>query len=230
MGKMKFYYNNHRINWYKVKYRSNEIHGYNPAINDYFKNDNNPEIYVKDENNFLKKIIIKFKTTQGNNFTIDISNMRTLDHLLTKYLYEIHHFELVDTSYKIEFSYKGKLIKFGDDTILGVFFSNDQNPLILVKDRYNLLSNDSLPKINIYFDGSNYSGAKRNFAVNYGTTVEQAIKMYLYEINEKLLIDSYYSKQNIFKLKFYYGRHNIFDEQSKVEDYFSGDNVKIIVS
>ena len=54
--------------------------------------------------------------------------------------------------------------------------------------------------------------------------------MYLYEINEKLLIDSYYSKQNIFKLKFYYGRHNIFDEQSKVEDYFSGDNVKILVS
>ena len=56
--------------------------------------------------------------------------------------------------------------------------------------------------------------------------------MYLYIIDEKLLIDSYYSKQNIFQLKFYYGRHNnnIFDEQSKVEDYFSGGNVKILVS
>ena len=54
--------------------------------------------------------------------------------------------------------------------------------------------------------------------------------MYLYENNEKLLIDSYDSKKNIFKLKFCYGGNDIFDEQSKVEDYFSGDNVKIIVS
>ena len=47
-------------------------------------------------------------------------------------------------------------IKFGDDTINGVFFSNDKHPLILVKDRYNLLSNDSLTNMNIYFDSIKY--------------------------------------------------------------------------
>ena len=230
MGKIKFYYNNQRIKWYKVEKRNNRILYNITTINDCFKNDNNPEIFVKDENNFLKAITVEFKTTQGNNFNINISNIRTLDHLLTKYLYEIHHFELVDTNDKIAFYYKEKSIIFGDDTILGIFFSNDINPLIRVRDRYNLLSNNSLKKKNIYFDVRKYSGGKKNFIVNYGTTVEQVIKMYLYIIDEKLLIDSYYSKQNIFKLKFYYGNHSyLLSEQSKVENYFLGENARIQV-
>ena len=54
--------------------------------------------------------------------------------------------------------------------------------------------------------------------------------MYLYIIDEKLLIDSYYSKQNIFKLKFYYGNHSyLLSEQSKVENYFLGENARIQV-
>lgn len=87
IGKIKFYYNNHRINWYKLEYRNNKILYYMNTINDYFKNDDNPEIYDEVGNNFLKSINVKYKTIQGNIFKKVIGNMRTLDHLLTKYLY-----------------------------------------------------------------------------------------------------------------------------------------------
>ena len=145
---------------------------------------------------------------------------------------------MVDTNDKIKFSYNDRPIKFGDATILGEFFSNEKNPLIFVNDRYNLLSNNTLTKMNIYFNDFGYSGKNRNYIINYRTTVEQAIKMYLYKIGDEVLIDSYYSKKNIYKLKFSYGNQsnifgeqiNIFGEQSNVENYFSGKNVRIQVS
>ena len=179
---IKFLYKGKQINWLNDDQKNYKISYNITSIGDYFENDNNPVIFVMDMNNFLSSINVTFKTTYGHCFNLTISSTRTLDHLLTKYVYEMKHFELVDT-YKIAFFYYNKQIIFGDNTTLNEVFLNDNNPLIAVVDANYLLYNNLLNKVNLYF--TRCDGREDYLAVNYGSTVEQAIKMYLYKLGEE---------------------------------------------
>ena len=188
---IKFLYKGKQINWLNDDQKNYKISYNITSIGDYFENDNNPVIFVMDMNNFLSSINVTFKTTYGHFYNLTISSMITLDHLLTKYVYEMKHFELVDTN-KIRFFYYNKQIIFGDNTTLNEVFLNDNNPLIAVVDTNYLLYNNLPEKINLIFQRTD--GRRDGLVVNYGTTVEQAIKMYLYQLDEEESIDSHYSK------------------------------------
>ena len=87
-----------------------------------------------------------------------------------------------------------------------------------------LLTNDNKQKINIAFINS---GKLILITARYGTTVEQLIKMYLYKVGGKELIDDYYSQK---KIKFIFDCKIIeFKEQKFVENYFRGTNADVQV-
>ena len=66
--------------------------------------------------------------------------------------------------------------------------------------------------------------------VNYGTTVEQLIKIYLYKKGDIKLINSYDWQKNASKLYFSYkGMPIKFGEQEFVENYFKGGIPKITI-
>ena len=223
---IKFLYKGKQINWLNDDQKNYKISYNITSIGDYFENDNNPVIFVMDMNNFLSSINVTFKTTYGHCFNLTIRRIRTLDHLLTKYVYEMKHFELVDTN-KIGFFYYNKQIIFGDNTTLNEVFLNDNNPLIAVVDANYLLYNNLLNKVNLFF--TRCDGRKNCLAVNYGTTVEQAIKMYLYKLGEEESIDSYYSKNNYLRFKFLYNACNIKGKQINVELFFNNPSPNITV-
>ena len=112
-----------------------------------------------DINYLIKPIDVTFITSHGNIFKVIINYKRTLGYLLMKYLDEIYHSELIDRNDKIQFLYKEQQFKFGDKTIVGELFLNDNNPLIIVMDVNNFLSNNSLEKMNILFD---FQGKRKN--------------------------------------------------------------------
>ena len=174
------------------------------TVGEFFLYDCNPVIYVTDIYKKIKYISVTFKTTLGNIFKTEINYKRTLGHLLMKYLFEIDHLELIDRNDKIQFLCNAQQIQFGDKTIIGEFFHNEKNPIILVTDINNLLSNNSLQKKNVKFDTTR--GKMNNLIVNHGTTIENLIKLYLYREGGLELIDNYYSKKNI---KFTFNGGNI---------------------
>ena len=63
------------------------------------------------------------------------------------------------------------------------------------------------------------NGRKDNIIVNYGTTVEQAIKIYLYRIAEEESIDSYYSKNKSPIYKYLFNGSNLIGEKRNVEEF-----------
>ena len=201
------------------------------SIGEYFLNDNNPLILVIDINQLLNPIDVTFKTTNGNNLVLTINYTRTVGNLLMDYLDKVAHSELIERNDKIQFLYKAQQFIFGNKSIVGELFKNDNNPVILVMDINNLLSNNMITKINVIF---NKDGIKIGFAVNYGTTIEQLLLKYLYRLGEQELIDSYYSKNyfKINKMKFSFNNDNIkFNDQNFVENYFRNNSlVHILVS
>ena len=229
-----FLYKGKPINWFIDNQQNNKVIYNITSIGDYFENDNNPVIFVMDTNNYLSlfNINITFKTTYGHCFNFIISSIRTVDHLLTQYIYEIQHSELVDTN-KITFFYQNKQLNFGDSTSLHEVFLNNINPLITIMDINYLLNNNLLNKLNLIFkrpDGRNYT-----ITVNFGTTVEQAIKMYLYLICESESLDNYYyyiTKKDIgFRFRFIYNAKQIYiGEKQNVESYFGPGSPLIIVN
>ena len=81
-----------------------------------------------------------------------------------------------------------------------------------------LLTNDNKQKINVAFINS---GKLILITARYGTTVEQLIKMYLYKVGGKELIDDYYSQKK--KINFIHNAKDIkFLGQTFVENYFQG--------
>ena len=75
------------------------------------------------------------------------------------------------------------------------------------------------------------NGRKDNLVVNYGTTVEQAIKMYLYKLGEEESIDSHYSKNKTKKFLFVNNANKLNKVQKNVEDYFQNSlNPEITVN
>ena len=228
LSNVQFLYNGKEIYWFNDNQQGNEIIYNSISIENYFKHDNNPEIIIMDKNNYLNPININvtFQTNYGNCFNVHIRDIKTIDHLLTQYLYEMEHFELVDTN-KIAFLYYNMQLNFRDNTILREVFINDKNPLILVVDANYLLNNKLNNKLNIIFKLN--TGRNDAIHANYGTTVDQVLKQYLYKICEEESIDSYYSKINYLRFQFLYCASNIKGKQINVERFFNGPSPYIIV-
>ena len=107
-----------------------------------------------------------------------------------KYYNEIGHPELMINE-QIHFLFNARQIKYGDRTTIKNCFLTVKNPVILVVDRNNLLTNHNTKKITVSFNDSD----KVFITANFGTTTEQLIKMYLYKVGGKELIDDYYSQK-----------------------------------
>ena len=195
------------------------------TIGEFFLNDNNPIIFIVDNRNLISLIYVTFKTTQGNILSFNFNYRKSIDLLLTKYLCEIDKPEFIGKNDKIVFLYKARPIKFGDKTTVINFFVNDYNPIILVMDTDNLLSYKDIKKKNINFQRD--TGRKNNIVVNYGTTVEQSIKKYLYRIGRIELIE-YWDSENRKRIIFTARSNSINFEQSLVEKYFN-NNEKVQV-
>ena len=74
------------------------------------------------------------------------------------------------------------------------------------------------------------NGRTDTIIVNYGTTVEQAIKIYLYKIAEEESIDSYYSKNKSPIYKYLFNGSNLIGEKRNVEEFsFSPSPINITV-
>jgi len=214
--------NNDKI---KYLYNSKEINFKNMiTAGELFLNDYNPVIFVKDINNLIiLPIDVSFKTTSGYVKKITIQIERTLNYLLLKYLDEIYHSELIDRNDKITFLYNSQKIKFGDKTLLKNLFLNDKNPTIVVIDANNSLLNNTIQKLNVRFqtDKQHY-----NIIVNYGTTIEQLIKLFLYKnINYESIGNSYYN-MNPTNIKFLHSSNSIkFGDKSFVEKLLKNNDV-----
>ena len=186
---------------------------------EFFINDNNPVVFVRDINNLMRPIDITFKTSQGCILNLTINENRTVEYLLIKYISKIEHPELIDINNKIVFLYKAKHLMFGDKTIIKNLFLNDNNPTILVMDANNVLSNNAIHKINAFFYLER--GNQKNEVINYGTTVEQLIKFFLYKNCPNDIIDSYYSNENPRWVTFRYNSKSINPgEKRYVEEFF----------
>ena len=217
-------YNNDNIkylyNFQQIKFGDKE------TIGEFFLNDNNPIISVMDMNYLINLIAITFKTTHGDIFQVIIKSTKTLEHLLMRYLDEILHSELINKNDKIQFLYKAQRIKFGDQANIGQFFSNDYNPIIIVMDVNNFLSNNHIPKKNIVID---FGGKICGMTINHGTTIEQLFKAFIYKYDIHELLDNYDSK--FYSLRFTYNAqaYNC-KNQTLIENFFKGENAKISLS
>lgn len=114
--------------------------------------------------------------------------------LLIKYLAELDHIELLDRNDLIQFFYQEQQIQFRDQTIIENYFKNNYNPIIFIIDRNNSLCNN-LTKKNIIF--KTITGYSTNVLVNYGTTIDQLLKKYLYKFGNLELIDKCYKNNNL---------------------------------
>ena len=207
----------------KYLYNGLQISFDGDTVGEFFLNDYNPIIYVMDMNNLIKPIDITFKTIQGI-FNISVYYKRTAGFLLMQYLDEIGHSELIDRNDKIKFLYKAKQIKFWEKTNVNTLFLNDNNPLIVVIDTDNVLSNNTISKINVIFDSF---GKTSSIVVNFGTTIEQLIKKYLFKVGKIELIENY-SKNHIYIL--YNGIRYFFNDQNYVEKIFFNNPIpKVLI-
>ena len=218
--------NNEKI---KYLYNSKEIEYKNMiTAGELFLNDYNPVICVNDINNLIKlPIDVSFKTNSGYVKKITIHIERTIEYLLLKYLDEIHHSELIDRNDKITFLYNSQKIKFGDKTLLKNLFLNDQNPTIVVIDSDNALLNNNIPKLNVFFhtDKQRYI-----IIVNFGTTMEQLIKLFLAKNIGYESIGNPHYNMNPSNMKFVHKNGLIkFGDKGFVEKLLN-DNAQIYVS
>ena len=195
------------------------------VIGEFFLNDNNPIIFIRDLKNLIKPINVTFKTGNGNEFKTFINDKKTVEHLLIKFLDEIYHSELVDRNDKIQFLYRAQKIKFGDKTSIAEYFKNDYNPVIVVLDVNSYLSNNNIKKVNVIFKHT--TGKENNVVVNYGTSVEQLIKIYCYKVCGIEPIENY-CKNHIYLFTYSDSKIN-FREQALVEKYFNRVTVHVKV-
>ena len=133
-------------------------------------------------------------------------------YIYISYLFKLGLYELIDRNDKIQFLYQAKQVKFEDKTLLKDYFRNDYNPVILVIDTNNLLKNNKGLKMNVIFE--NTILGKINLVVDYGTTINEMLELYLRRIERPDLI----GKDN--KITFICNGSRVnFGDYTKVEDY-----------
>ena len=134
---------------------------------------------------------------------------------------KLDHYELIDRNDKIQFIYKAKQVKFEDKTLLKDYFRNDNNPVILVIDTNNLLTNIRGQKLNFLFRAT--SGGTQGFSVDNKTTINQLLKAYLFRIDSPFLIDDKPPR-----LDFLFNAAALKFDQTPVEDFFKNSFLPLI--
>ena len=81
------------------------------------------------------KIEILFHKDIGVNIVIEYDKETTIDEVLKKYLYEVNKPEFIGEQNKIDFLYKAKQIKLGDNRKIKDFFKESGNPKIAVYEK-----------------------------------------------------------------------------------------------
>jgi len=196
----------------------------NTILEYYFQNDNNPIIQVNDFDGLLitesiYQYNITFKTSLGYKYILDFFVGSKIERIIYEYLYCINHPELINNRNNIiKFLYNGEIIN--EKITARKCFKNETNPIIIVLDTNNLLTNaakynenneiKSGQKMNVNFKTT--QGLITNMVLNYGTTIDKMLKKYLLRIDHPELINSnkIYFEYNAFQIKF--GDQTIFKD------------------
>ena len=181
---IELYYSNRIIFLYKGKVLDGDLR--KKYAKELFQLDQNPIIVVVDVDNLIKiPIQFIFQSNSGDKIKIMVTDKKSIDGLLIKYIYKKEHTELIDRNDKIKFLYNSKELKFKDYTSIGQYFTNDCSPVIFVKDPNNLLMNN-LNQKNIVFRFN--TGDILNLIFSYGTTINSLYRIFPYKIGRKDLI------------------------------------------
>ena len=194
---------------------------------DFFINDFYPIIHVIDVNNLLlKDPILKydvtFKTTSGVDDNSGFYIYYNMEVLISNYLDFKEHPELKNKKNLINFLYNGKQIDEKESSC--ECFKNNSHPIILVIDPHNLLrksyQNEQSQKMNIIF--RTIDGVQTPLVVNYGTTIDRLLKLYLWKRGE-------YERGK--KFTYLYNANLVkFGDQRLIEKVFNPCNPKITVN
>ena len=142
--------------------------------------------------------------------------------LISNYLDFKEHPELKNKKNLINFLYNGKQIDEKESSC--ECFKNNFHPIILVIDPHNLLKksyqNEQSQKMNIIFKTIN--GERFLLVVNYGTTIDRLLKLYLWKRGEYERGKKFIYFYNVDQLKF--------GDQRLIEKVFYPINPKIIVN
>jgi len=152
----------------------------NVYIADYFKNEKNPTIFVINGLNQTSKLInVTFKLNNGEKVILFFNSDSTIDEIRKYFLnniffgYDFHH------EFSIKLLYNGQEIYTNNVSgTIGYFFQNDNNPIIIVNDPYNLIGK----KVQITFKTNH--GYKEKIICYSGKTIGNLLRLYLYEIDE----------------------------------------------
>ena len=203
---MYFCYNNSPITF--------DFHSILTKIGDFFKNNEKPEVMVKDPNNLKgHKIQVTFKTNHGYIHKMYFNSRKKIVDILKAYLEEICEIFIIERMgsleqfnifpNKVQFLYKGQEIKvyYGYhknefyDNIIDIYFKNDNNPTIFVNDPNNLFLINWFEKKHIIFQTN--LGYKNELVANNYDSCFETIEKYFKTIGHKFIYKKY-------KIKFIY--------------------------
>ena len=160
------------------------------SIKDYFQNEKNPIIFVKDFANIIGKLIpITFKiTNNGDSYHFIFNSNSNINNIVEVFFAEISSINInpefiyngPSIIFNPEFIYNGKIIKFVDENIsIGGFFNNDNNPIIFVNNINNLIGK----KIKVDFQTNR--GYKHELIINNKKSIIDLFRAYFEEIDDK---------------------------------------------
>ena len=144
--------------------------------------------------NQKKNIIFQINDYYKQEFTF--SNNDTLDCLLRTYLHKIDYDKLKDNINDIKYFYNSRPIQFIDHIRVGEFFLHDNNPLVTVIDKNNIIK-----LYTVSFKTT--QGNMFKIFISYKRTIEQLVMKYLFEIKHPELMDK------IDKIQFLYNARQI---------------------
>ena len=162
-------------------YKEEDITHKFETLEEYFKNDQNPAIIIKDAENFPKFINVTFKDNHGNQLLMIVNQNMRINRLLIKYYHEI---KIYSNEKEIQFICNKKNIKFEDQTTLGNYFNIDvnNNIFISVNDKKNVIN-----IINVIFKDNH--GGKVEIFINKTLTKNDLIREYFIKVERYGLID-----------------------------------------
>ena len=169
---------------------------------------------VKEETSEIKII---FKTTQGYNTEVTVSQGTTIDQLLRKYL-ELENRSYLIGSKKICFLFNARQLKFGNNTQVEKFFKNVSVPKVVVNDVHYLIGEG-----NKYIRFKQGNGKDFSFKFGIGSTIEELLNYYFIFIGREDLTGSK-------DIAFLYNAVKLdSDLKTKVGNYFKTTDSPIIV-
>ena len=200
----------------KFFYKEEDITSKYETLEQYFKNDQNPTIIIKDAENVIKLFNVTFKDNHENQLIITANHDMTINRLLNEYCNEIKIYS--DEKKEIQFIYNKKNIKHDDQSTLGNYFNIDRNNdiFISVNDKKNVINIK-----NVIFTDNH--GDKVEIFINKTLTIYKLIKEYFIKVKHYELIDKGVD------IQFFYIKKNLdIKDKTSIELLFQNDANPII--